>query len=355
MRRFTALVITALLLAGSVTAFAKEAGGPDDPLVSRSFAQSWAEELVKEASGKISKTLSPVYDAAVSHAQENTAPKITASKRTVYPDGTVTLSSGASLTLLSGAAGVRIEKGSLVNVSVGAEASNGKVNPGQKYIACENTTAVVTASSESVFLLDGNCKVSAGKIQFFDVRSGDWFCSYVYFACDAGLINGFGDGSFRPASSLTVAQAIKLAACMHKRVLGEEVEFAKSDPWYKVYVDYAVSEKIIESSYAQLSEKAYNSDISRREYAHIFYGALDPDGYSEISSVPDGSVPDLRMDEQYAAEIYTMYRAGILTGSSGDGIAEYSFLPDKEIVRSEVSAVVARMVDSAQRVSIDLS
>lgn len=355
MRRAISTVLVLLLMSGGITVFASEAGGPNDPLVSLSYAQTWADKLLDDADADISSTLNPVCDSAIEYALSTVDFNATTVKRTVYSGGTVTLKTGATLTLLSGAAAVSIKSGSIVNATVGASAVSGKINLNQYYIACENTTAVVTSSAESVFLLDGSYTIAAGTVSFSDVRSSDWFYSYVYFAADAGLIDGFGDGTFRPSSSLTVAQAIKLAACMHKHSRGESVSFADSQPWYKTYVDYAVEQGIIESSYASLSETRYNSEISRKEYVHIFYGALNKSCYSQISTVPDGSIPDVAVGDTWADEIYAFYRAGILTGSSGAGIAEHAFLPNDSIKRSEVTAVITRMLDSGQRISTDLS
>ena len=52
---------------------------------------------------------------------------------------------GACLTLLSGAATVRISSGAFLNVTVGGEALNGKRQPNQIYIVCEGGSATVTA------------------------------------------------------------------------------------------------------------------------------------------------------------------------------------------------------------------
>ncbi|MGZ9585550.1 S-layer homology domain-containing protein [Paenibacillus marinisediminis] len=45
-----------------------------------------------------------------------------------------------------------------------------------------------------------------GKVEFLDVRSSEWFAEVVGTAADAGIVNGYEDGSFRPNDSITREQ-----------------------------------------------------------------------------------------------------------------------------------------------------
>ena len=58
-----------------------------------------------------------------------------------------------------------------------------------------------------------------------------------------------------------------------------------------------------------------------------------------LNDVPDGSIPDVPMTHEYADDIYTLYRLGVLSGSD----SERSFLPDSNIKRSEVAAILCRL------------
>ena len=55
------------------------------------------------------------------------------------------------------------------------------------------------------------------------------------------------------------------------------------------------------------------------------------------------------MEQKDSLSVYTLYRAGIFTGS-----AMGAFRPDDEITRSEVAAVAARIVDPSLRVPFSL-
>jgi len=66
--------------------------------------------------------------------------------------------------------------------------------------------------------------------------------------------------------------------------------------------------------------------------------------------VADNAIPDVKMNDAFADEIYTFYRAGILTGSDAKG----TFHPDSSIKRSEVAAILIRMYDTTARQSVTL-
>ena len=51
--------------------------------------------------------------------------------------------------------------------------------------------------------------------RFSDVSSSDWFYENVRASYEYDLINGYNDGKFHPNENLTIAQAIKLAACLN--------------------------------------------------------------------------------------------------------------------------------------------
>ena len=93
-----------------------------------------------------------------------------------------------------------------------------------------------------------------------------------------------------------------------------------------------------------------NSPISRAEFVHIFYDAMPSGSYAARNTVQDNAIPDVSSSDLYADEIYTFYRAGILTGSDAKG----TFHSASSIKRSEVSAILVRMFDTASRQNITL-
>lgn len=186
-------------------------------------------------------------------------------------------------------------------------------------------------------------------LPFVDVPAHQWYYDSVYSAWEKDLIDGMDQTHFAPDSTLTVAQAIKLAAATHQRdKLGKVTLENGTEQWYTTYVNYAIANDIIEEAYADYAAAQMNAAITRSEFVKIFHGAMD--FYAAINEVADNAIPDVKMQDKYAAEIYEFYRAGILTGSDEKG----AFYPNTHIKRSEVATILVRMFDMSARVRIDL-
>ena len=186
------------------------------------------------------------------------------------------------------------------------------------------------------------------KFPFTDVSKADWYYDSVRSAWKNGLIDGVTKTQFQPDSTLTVAQAIKLAAALHQLEHLGKVTLRNGSPWYSSCVEYAVANGIIETAYQNYTDAQMNAPVTRGEFVHIFHGAES--AYAAINTVADNSIPDVKMTDKFAAEIYEFYRAGILTGSDAKG----TFHSANSIKRSEVSAILVRMFDTASRQNITL-
>lgn len=181
---------------------------------------------------------------------------------------------------------------------------------------------------------------------FKDVPTSAWYYDSVKSAWKNDLINGVTGTEFRPDENMTVAQAIKLAAALHQMNMRGKVSLTNGYPnWYSTYVDYAIANDLIESSYGAYTTAQMNTAATRAEFVHIFYAAAGK--LPAINTIADGAIPDVRTGDAFAAEIYDFYRAGVLTGSDAKG----TFKPADTIKRSEVAAILVRMYDSGSRVS----
>lgn len=181
------------------------------------------------------------------------------------------------------------------------------------------------------------------EITFDDVADGAWYADYVRMAADAGLIKGKGEGKFAPDENMTIAEAITLASRFNNLLheIGTDPADGKTgEKWYDPYIEYA-KENNLPYDYAD-----YNAKITREEFAHIFAALYknnktiyDEGEFTEINEVPENFIPDVPMTHKYADDIYTLYRLGVLGGSD----AKRSFLPESNIKRSEVAAILCRM------------
>mgnify|MGYP001354033583 FL=1 len=185
---------------------------------------------------------------------------------------------------------------------------------------------------------------------FTDVSRSSWYYDSVRAAWEKDLIDGVTRTLYKPDDTLTVAQAIKLSAALHQMLNNNgKVTLRNGSPyWYSSYVSYAVDNGIIEKMYLDYTPAQMNAPVKRNEFVHIFYGAMSD--YRQINTVADNKIPDVITTDTYALEIYTFYRAGILTGSDKNG----TFYPTNDIKRSEVAAILSRMYDKTARKTVSL-
>ena len=183
---------------------------------------------------------------------------------------------------------------------------------------------------------------------FADVSG--WFAPYESTVYSMGLmqgsINTYGERAFHPDGAITLAEIITLADRIHSTYYNDGEPFLQGSPWYQTYVDYAVEKGILASADEY---ENYSVPATRAQCAGILARALPEAAYTQINTVELGAIPDLDMEQKDSLSVYTLYRAGIFTGS-----AMGAFRPDDEITRSEVAAVAARIVDPSLRVSFSL-
>ena len=190
-------------------------------------------------------------------------------------------------------------------------------------------------------------KAAARIMPFTDVKESDWFYDDVKIAYETYLIDGYTDTTYEPNKNLTYAQAVKLAACMHQKYTTGSVTLEnaeKGKPWYETYVDYAKANKIISKDYE------WNKAATRAGYIEIFANALPDAAFAEKNTVANNAIPDVKMGHPQAAAIYKLYRAGILEGSDG-----FKCKPNDNIRRSEVAAILTRMMNASTRKSFSLT
>ncbi len=181
--------------------------------------------------------------------------------------------------------------------------------------------------------------------QFTDVAEDEWYAANVRTAYEYGLINGQSATRFAPDNSLTVAEAVKLAACLHSIYHTGSADFAVSQPWYRTYADYALQNGILTAERTD-----YTKPATRAVFASVLAAALPEDALGTINTIEDGVIPDVPESASYADAVYLLYRAGVLTGSDSAG----RFYPDSTIKRSEAAAIVTRMADPSLRRTVTL-
>ena len=178
---------------------------------------------------------------------------------------------------------------------------------------------------------------------FTDVSADAWYASDVERAVRLGLFNGKPGNLFDPQGSLTLAEAVTLAA--KARSVYEGGGFTPGgDPWYENAVDYGEEMGILE----QGAYDDYTAPATRGERAGIFARALPRETYGRINRI--AAVPDVSADTANGDEILFLYSAGILTGDDTG-----AFHPQDTITRAEAAAILNRLALPESRRSVELA
>jgi hypothetical protein len=197
-------------------------------------------------------------------------------------------------------------------------------------------------SYSSVYATDlGNFTNVKQYDDFDDVKSSAWYFQDVKKAYETGLFVGRNETSFSPEGNLTLAEAITLIARVHHIYNGGDgsVSDEVTPDWYGKYVNYAVDNDLFLAG--EFTD--YNKNATRAELAYLFYNSLDSADFKAVNSII--KLPDVSNSTKYNTEIYALYNAGILRGSDNYG----TFHPATDIKRSEVAAIINRVVNEDNR------
>lgn len=342
---FTVLVF-ALILGVSAALADGIAGGPSDPLVTKSYVDgTFHDQVLAGPLESLSDTMMALQSKI---GQAATTSGAGVSVKAAAKNGVLHLDAGSGIALLSGSGASAGGTGTLIDLTTGEALGTGaSLSAGHRYLAAENARFTVTLAGPSRLAFYGSAYYTGtSKLSFADVAENAWYYNDVLYAVDRGLVSGRSFEAFAPDEGLTIAEAVKLAACMNQlHATGSVTLQGGAGPlWYRSYADYAKQNGIIDKDYAN-----YDAKITRSEFVKLFYNALPASEYAEKNAVADNAVPDVKMTDTNAKEIYAFYRAGILVGS-GNGL----FNPSLNISRSEVAAILTRIYDPTARKTITL-
>ena len=196
---------------------------------------------------------------------------------------------------------------------------------------------------------------------FNDIDEGQWYgannSAVVKAAYELQIMSGKGAGVFDPEGPITRAEAVKMAAVVHEIYNGGDASVfgqGAQSPWYQEYVDYATSRGLIGDAPFDEQPGEFDAPATRAEMAYIFARAV-PDGelrqINTVNYLPDVPLQDRTSMRSFGAEIYKLYRAGVLSGNDSRG----TFRPYSDITRAEAAAIICRIVLPSERVALDLS
>ncbi len=178
---------------------------------------------------------------------------------------------------------------------------------------------------------------SAYNNSFNDVTSEHWAADTVQTAAEMSIINGMGDGSFKPDGEVTYEQAVKMIVC----ALGYETEAKLSGTYPNGYLNEAKSLDLLKNTNGTVGKA-----LERGEVIKLAYNALLT-GYKTLSGTDSNGNPEYSATETLAKAKYDVIdEKGILVAtpkitlsSSYDEILDTQIVIDDTIFDTELTGL----------------
>ena len=188
--------------------------------------------------------------------------------------------------------------------------------------------------------------------RFADVSGGAWYHDAVAALYEYGLTEGVGENAYAPDGSVTVAELVTFAARLHALDCGGTIPTAAAgEAWYQPYVSSLKSAGLLGDEF----DGHYNDRATRAQMAGILAPALSAERYDErnaeavtVGYAARQYITDVDDYTPYQSDILSLYRRGIVGGMDESG----SFLPDEPLKRSELAALIVRMLDPSARLTL---
>lgn len=164
--------------------------------------------------------------------------------------------------------------------------------------------------------------------KFSDVNVNLWSYGYIAPLTFLGVVEGYGDGSFRPNQTVTCGEALKLILL----ALDYGVQAPTDSHWASGYLSAAVGLGILSAD----DMPDLDAPITRALMARLAAGAAELPAYS--GAAPFADTAD--------ASVGALWTAGLVQGETGAGGAAI-FRPDDTLTRGELCAVVWRLENYA--------
>lgn len=343
-KRLICAVLVILTLISSGSALAAGAGEAEDPLVSLSYANgTFSQFAVAKAQESISKAIGQVTEKAIEVLGGNTR---SFKMQSMKVGDTISLTLGGSVTLVSGSAQISVSSGEVINISTGKVVSSGQsLTLGSRYLAAENSAAVVTFLSNGSAALDGGAKLgtSGQFVRYSDVPQDYWAYDYIGRLSSLSIVQGTGDGKFDPLANVTRGDFVtilgRLEGVDQTKYTGSSFSDVGDSVYYAPYIKWASANNIV-LGYSD-GKFQPSAKISRQDMALIIVRYAD---FAKIDLPSNGSATDFSDDSKIASyanqAVYMSRDAGLVQGKPGN-----LFDPLGNAARAEICAIIVRLID----------
>lgn len=149
------------------------------------------------------------------------------------------------------------------------------------------------------------------KTTFTDVSRGHKNYDAIQYLVDQGVINGYSDGTFKPNNTVNRVEALKMLMLAFNAGTGPSQQLAFKDTdssaWYTTTLGTAVAKGIVEG-YSDGTFRPANT-VNKAEYLKILFRTNDIEVTSDIASNPYADVPK---DAWYAPYAYMTNRKNLM-------------------------------------------
>ena len=352
------LAAAGLLAAMACGAYALASG---DSLITLSYLeQIFAHDGIGRGEEIVEEQLTGTYDEALKELddlQKEAISQLTGGEDVLYSaalqprdwsDGDeIEVPTGSGFLMLEGAAAVA-HNGVVVDVTEGTEVPSGaRLTYGHRYLAGEDTTALITVRSGAVRLAvqgvydyaDGGVKATP----FYDVSRDDWFYDAVNYVYTNKLFSGMGDHEFAPYAEMNRAMLMtvlyQMAGAPKAEMDAANVEFTDvpADAWYAPYVRWGASKEITAGTgngtfSPEMRVNRQQVVVMLRSFADRYMG-LDTSARADLSAYAD-----LDQAADWALDGLSWAVAEGIIGSSSADVLTLS--PQKNAGRAEVAAML---------------
>lgn len=116
-------------------------------------------------------------------------------------------------------------------------------------------------------LFSFNFCIAKSSPHFDDVPSSYWAYDAIMEAAEAGIVFGFGDGTFQPNSPVTYAQ---FSALLGRAFYPSELDFSDYDSWYEPYTIVLSEHNVL----LNLESDKLDNSLSIFDMAQLLYNVL---------------------------------------------------------------------------------
>lgn len=187
--------------------------------------------------------------------------------------------------------------------------------------------------------ITSNNTVNNDMPSFSDLTGSEWAKESIEYLTKAGIVSGYGDGTFKPNTNITREEFVKMLVSafeLKNNTAASDFSDVKSDNWSYVYVSSAYAYGIVNG--LDDGRFGFGRNITRQDMAVMAYNTLIKKGaVLAVSTEPfadDGEISD------YAKEAVNKLNASKVI----NGIGNNSFAPAQFTTRAQAAKVIYELI-----------